>query len=125
MHGPNFDLTVTEITTNNADHTFVTSTESVIVPNGGAAVITKDEAYGTWHLEGNIVTTEFLKSTFLSSSDPSVGKEIGQRIQDEQLKKKSIYQSRILELSDDKSRSIPVNPMYKEAAVESSCHRIR
>lgn len=61
---------------------------------------------------------------FLSASDPSVTKKAGQKAQDEQLAKKSVYESRILEFNGTYSRSIPINSMYKDAAVESTCERI-
>lgn len=124
MHGPDFDLKVTEKTTNNADHTFITTTTSVITPHGGTEATHIDEAIGTWRLNGDIVTSALSKSTFLSSSDPTFDKEMGQQIQDAQLRKKSIYQSRLLEITANRSRSITTDSMYKEAEVESVCHRI-
>ena len=69
------------------------------------------------------MTSTVQRVELLTSSDPSITKEIGQQAQDAQVRKKSIYQSRILEFTGHSSRSIPVNSMYKEAAVESTCER--
>ncbi len=124
MHGPGFDLVVTVRTTNRPDHTYTSLTTSVITPHGKSPVTNKDQAYGTWRLDGGIVTSSVQRVEFLSSSDPTFSKELGQKIQDDQLRKKSTYQSRILEFDGEVSRSIPVNSLYKEAIVESSCRRV-
>lgn len=124
MHGPNFDLKVTVQTTNRPDHTYASLTTSVITPHGKSPVTNKDQAHGTWRLDGDIITSTVQQVEFLSSSDPTFSKELGQKVQDDQLRKKSTYQSRILEFNGDVSRSIPVNSLYKGAVVESSCRRI-
>ncbi|WP_234340111.1 hypothetical protein, partial [Xanthomonas citri] len=61
---------------------------------------------------------------FLSSSDPTFSNELGQQIQEAQLKKKSVYKSHIPDFDGNTSRTMTVDPMYKEAAVESSCTRV-
>jgi len=124
MHGPNFDVAVTTRTTNRPDHTYTSLTTSVITPTGQPPVTNKDQADGTWSLDGDIITSTVQRVEFQSSSDPTISKWLGQQIQDAQLKKKSVYQSRILEFDGTTSRSTPVNPMYKEAGVESSCKRV-
>jgi len=124
MQGPNFDLVVTTRTTNNHDHTYSSLTTSVITPHGQSAVTNKDIAYGSWRLEADVVTSKVERVQFLSSSDPSFSSELGQQIQEAQLKKKSVYQSRVLDFDGNTSRSVPVDSMYKEAVVESSCRRV-
>ena len=124
MHGPNFDLVVTTRTTNNPDHSYSSLTTSVITSHGQAPITNKDIAYGLWRLEGDVITSVVEKVQFLSSSDPSLSNEQGQLIQEAQLKKKSVYKSRILDFNGNTSRSVPVDSMYKEAAVESSCRRV-
>ena len=124
MHGPNFDIVVTMETTNAADNTYTSLTTSAISPHGKDPITTKDRAFGTWQLDGDVITSHVQKVEFLSSSDPSISNEFGQQVQDAQLKKKSTYHSRILEFTGDTSRSVPVNSMYKEAVVESSCERV-
>jgi hypothetical protein len=124
MHGPNFDLLVTTRTTNNADHTYSSLTTSVVTPQGGLAVTNKDLAHGTWQLDGDVITSTVTRVEFLSSTDATISNKFGQDIQDAQLKKKSVYQSRIIHFDGQTSRSIPVNSMYKEAVVESSCKRV-
>ena len=123
MHGPNFDISVTTETANASDGTYSTLTTSVITPHGKPSITTTDRAWGTWLLEDDVITSTVQRVEFLTSSDPSITKEIGQQAQDAQVRKKSTYQSRILEFTGHFSRSIPVNSMYKEAAVESSCER--
>jgi hypothetical protein len=124
MHGPNFDVAVTTRTANRPDHTYSSLTTSVITPQGQLPITNKDQADGTWSLDGDIITSTVQRVEFLSSSDPKITKWLGQQIQDAQLKMKSVYQSRILIFDGITSRSVPVNSMYKEAVVESSCKRV-
>jgi hypothetical protein len=124
MHGTSFDLVITVRTTNRPDHTYTSLTTSVITPHGKSPVTNKDQAHGTWRLDGDMITSTVQQVEFLSSSDPTFRKELGQKIQDDQLGKKSTYQSRILEFDGHVTRSIPVNSLYKEAVVESSCRRV-
>lgn len=123
IHGPNFDIAVTTETSNASDGTYSTLTTSIITPHGKPPITTTDRAWGTWLLENDVITSTVQRVEFLTSSDPSITKEIGQQAQDAQVRKKSSYQSRILEFTGRSSRSIPVNSMYEEAAVESSCER--
>ena len=124
MRGPDFDVVVTTRTINRADHTYTSLTTSVITPKGQPALINKDQADGTWSLDGDIITSSVQRVEFLSSSDPKISKWRGQQIQDAQLKNKSVYQYRILAFDGITSRSVPVNSMYEEAVVESSCKRV-
>lgn len=124
MQGPNFNVLVTVRTTNNADHTYSSHTTSVITPDGKPAITNKDVAYGTWRLENDVITSTVERVQFLSSSDPSFSNFVGQQIQDAQLKMKSVYKSRVIAFDGNTSRSIPVDAMYKEAVVESSCRRL-
>lgn len=124
IHGSNFDLVVTTRTTNNSDHTYSRLTTSVITPHGQVAVTNKDISLGSWHLEGDVVTSVVERVQFLSSSDPTFSEELGQDIQEAELRKKSVYKSRILDFNGKTSRSIPVDTMYEEASVESSCWRV-
>ncbi|WP_226467691.1 hypothetical protein [Luteimonas panaciterrae] len=124
MHGPNFDLVVTTRTTNNSDHTYSSLTTSVITPHGKHAITNKDLAYGSWRLEKGVVVSVVERVQFLSSSDPTFKNELGQKIQDDLLKKKSVFKSRILYFDGNISRSIPIDSMYKEAEVESTCRRV-
>lgn len=124
MHGPHFDIAVTTETSNAADGTYSTLTTSVITPHGKPSITTTDRAWGTWQLDDGVISSTVQRVEFLSSSDPSITKEIGQQAQDAQVRKKSSYQSRILEFTGRSSRSIPVDSMYKEAVVESSCERV-
>ena len=124
MQGPGFTVTVTDQTTKLPNGTYTGHTSTVISAPGKPALTLQDRSNGTWELSGDVVRTHVLRAEFLSASDPSITQEEGQKAQNDQLAKKSVYESRILELSGKRSRSIPVNSMYKEAAVESSCERI-
>lgn len=124
MQGPGFTVTVTDETTKFPDATFTGYTRTVISAPGKAPLTLQDRSSGTWELVGDVVRSRINHVEFLSAPDPSVTKEAGQRAQDEQLAKKSVYESRILEFDGTHSRSIPVNSMYREAAVESTCERI-
>ncbi len=124
MQGPGFTVTVTDVTTKLPDGTYTANTSTVIAPPGKPSITLQDRSNGTWKLAGDIVTSHVTGVEFLSASDSSVTKEAGQKAQDDQLAKKSVYESRILEFTGNRSRSIPVNSMYKEAAVESTCERI-
>lgn len=124
MHGPGFDVSVSTETVNDADHRYTSTTTSVITAPGKKPVTAKDLSFGTWRLDGDIITTHVERVQFVSFSDPALSNELGQRMHDAQLRKKSTYQSRILAFDGRKSRSIPINSMYKEAVVESSCERL-
>lgn len=125
MQGPGFTVTVIDETTKLPNGTFTGHTRSVISAPGKAPLTLQDRSSGTWELVGDVVRSRINHLEFLSASDPSVTKEAGQKAQDEQLAEKSVYESRILEFNGTHSRSIPVNSMYKEAAVESTCERIQ
>jgi hypothetical protein len=124
MHGPNFDLVATSEITNGADNTYTELTTSVFTPHGKAPITSTDRSFGTWRLDGDVITTDVREAEFLSSSDPSISIERGQKALEAQLNKKSTYQSRVLEFTGNTLRRIPVNSMYKEAVVESSCERV-
>lgn len=124
MQGPGFTITVTDETTNFSDGTYTGHTGTVIFAPGKPAVTLRDRSSGTWELVGDVVRRRVDRNEVLSSSDTSVTKEAWQKAQDEQLAKKSVYESRILKFSGARWRSIPVNSMYKEAVVESTCERI-
>ena len=124
MQGPGFTVTVTDETTKLSDGTYSGHSSTVISAPGKPALTLPDRSSGTRELVGDVVKSRIDQIEFLSASDPSITKEAGQRAQDEQLAKKSVYESRILEFTGTRSRSIPVNYMYKEAAVESTCERI-
>ena len=124
MQGPGFTVTVTDETTKLRDGTYTAYTTTVIAAPGEAPITLQDRSNGTWELKGDVIRTHVIRSEFLSASDPSITKEAGQKAQDDQLAKKSVYETRILELTSTRSRSIPINSMYKEAAVESRCERI-
>jgi hypothetical protein len=123
MQGPRFTLTVNEETNTRSDGTISTQTTTVISAPGKTDITLKSRISGTWELSGSIFRARILSAEFLSASDPSITKEAGQKAQDDQLAKKSVYETRILELTSSSYRSIPVNSMYKEAVVESSCKR--
>lgn len=123
MKGPQFEMTVVIVTKYAADGTFESTTSSVIAPSGQSAISQIDSARGSWKLDGTILSSSFKDSKFISSSDPSISQEFGQKIQDDQLRKKSVYKSEILEIGQTSMRMIPVESEYAEAVVESVCKR--
>ena len=123
MKGPQFEMTVVIVTKYASDGTFESTTTSVITPSGKAAISLVDLARGSWKLDGTILSSSFKDSQFISSSDPSISQEFGQKIQDDQLRKKSVYKSEILEIGQASMRMIPVESEYAEAVVESACKR--
>ncbi|WP_408952203.1 hypothetical protein [Lysobacter sp. Hz 25] len=117
-------MAVSTETINRADGRYTSLTTSVITPHGKSPVVIQDRASGIWLLEGDILASEVQEVKFLSSSDPSISNERGQKMQDDLLKKKSIYRSRILKFTRRTLRIIPVEPTDKEAEVESLCKRV-
>lgn len=124
MRGPNFDVAVTSRTTYDVDYNFSSHTTSVITPDGQPAITNQDVAHGTWRMEGHVITSKVERVRFLSSSDPGIIIALGQQIQDDQLKTKSVYKSRVIAFDGTTSRSIPVDALHKEAVVETSCRRL-
>lgn len=123
MHGPKFDIVVSSRTTNRPDHTATTVTTSIITPHGAPPITNIDEATETWAIDGDLVTRIVSKIRFISSTDPRITPEIGQQIVDDQVARKSVYQSRILGIKGRVLRSIPFNATQKQAEVESTCSR--
>jgi hypothetical protein len=125
MHGPTFDVVESSTTVNRADHTFYSSSRSIITAPGKAPISIADQSRGTWRLDDHVVVRAVQELKFVSSSDPTLGKAQGQAIEDAQLHKKSVYKSRILQIDNRSARSIPVESTYKEAVVESTCKRTK
>jgi hypothetical protein len=123
MQGPGFTVTVSETTTNSPAGTFTTDTTTVIAAPGKEPLTLLSRSSGKWELAGDVLRTHFERAEFLSASDPSISHEEGQKAEDDQLKNKSTYEARIIGIEGGRYRSVPVNPMYKEAAVESHCAR--
>ena len=124
MHGPGFDLSVSTQTINRADGSYTSLTTSEITRHGESPVVMRDRASGSWRLEGDILISTVRQVEFLSSSDPSIGNELGQKMQDDLIRQKSVYRSRILAFAGDALRVVPLGAKYKEAEVESVCKRI-
>lgn len=79
---------------------------------------------GTWRLEGAILTWAYQESKFVSSSNPAITPEIGQKVEDEEMRKKSVFKSKILEVTPDSLRRISVESAHPEAVVEVKCRRV-
>ena len=123
MKGPQFEMTVVIVTKYTANGTFESITTSVITPSGKPAISLVDSARGSWKLDGAVLSSAFKDSKFISASDPSISQEFGQKIQDDQLRKKSVYKAEILEIGQASMRVIPVESEYAEAVVASTCKR--
>ncbi len=123
MQGSGFTVTYSEQITWEGGGTYVSYGATVMATPNKVPVTLTDRSNGTWKLEDGIIETHVLRSQFLSASDPAVTREAGQKAHDDQIKKKSVYQNRILEHTADRYRTFPVNAMYKEAEVELSCDR--
>ncbi len=124
LHGPDFELVVSERTTRQADGRYTGLTISVITPQGVAPVTNRDAAEGLWRLEGDVLVSTVQRVRFLSSSDPAFSHALGQRILDAEREKKSVYRSRILAFDGTIARAIPVDSLYEAAEVESTCRRL-
>ena len=124
MHKGNLDLVLTTLTTYSPDLTFVSLSTSVMTFTGKAPITNKDQAYGTRSLKGDTMTFATKRVEFLSSSEKSISRELGQKINNDFLLLEPTSQSRIIHFDGKTSRSFLIEPMYKEAQVESSCRRI-
>lgn len=123
MKGPQFVMSVVSVTTRAADGTFVSKSTSIITPDDQSPKTLIDASRGTWKLEGTTLVSTFLESRFVPSEDKSVPTEIGQKILDDELRKKSVFKSKVLDVTSKAMRSIPVDSAYPEAVVESTCRR--
>lgn len=124
MHGPNFDIVVTSRTSNRPDHTSTTLTTSIITPHGAGPITNIDEATETWAIDGDVITRTVSKIRFVSSTDPKITPAVGQQIMDDQIARKSVYQSRVVGIDGKYVRSVPFNATHKQAEVESTCRRL-
>jgi hypothetical protein len=123
MKGPKFQMSVVSVTTRAADGTFVTKGTSTITPDGQTPKTLIDASRGTWKLEGTTLISTFLESRFVPSADRSIPTEIGQKVLDDELRKKSVFKAKVLAITATSMRSIPVDSAYVEAVVESTCRR--
>lgn len=116
-------MNVTSVTKFEADRTFVTMVTNVIKPIDRSAVTIVSSARGTWRLDGSTLISDYQESKFISSSDPTISAERGQQVEDDEMRKKSVFKSKILEVSRESMHRIPVDSAYPEAVVESRCRR--
>lgn len=123
MKGPQIVISVTSVTKFAPDLSFVSTTTNVIKPSSRSAVTVVNSSRGTWRLEGTTLIWAYQESKFISSSDPFISAEIGQKVEDDELRKKSVYKSEILEVTRQSMRRIPVDSAYAAAVVEASCRR--
>lgn len=123
MKGPDFVMSVVSATKFGADRTFVNMTTNLIEPAGKSAITIITSSRGTWRMEGTTLVWIYQESKFISSSNPAITPELGQKFEDDDLRKKSVYKSKILEISQDLLRRIPINSAHPEAVVEARCRR--
>ena len=124
MKGPEFVSNVTSVGIFAADRTFVGMTTNVIKPSGRSAITVVNSSRGNWRLEGTTLFWIYQESKFISASDPNITAEMGQKVEDDEMRKKSIFKSEILEISRESMRRIPVDSAYAAAVVETRCKRI-
>ncbi|HEY0334090.1 MAG TPA: hypothetical protein VGC74_10320 [Stenotrophomonas sp.] len=124
MHGANSDVSRTTRTINNRDGSYSTLSTSLITPHGGTPVTNLDITKGGWQIVGEVVTSTVEDVMFVSSTDPAYSRDEGQRVLEAEAKKRSVFESRILEIDDRSSRAVPVSPKDKEAEVVSTCKRV-
>lgn len=109
LHGTGFDVAVSTDTTYRADRRFDTLTRSVITRAGHAPVTTQDRAEGTWTLAGDVLRTTVSRATFLSSSDPAISRRAGQQLQDAQLRRRAVFETRLRRVDATHWRASPVD----------------
>lgn len=80
----------------------------------------KWSSIGSWEFRDSVLYTSNSKETFISSDNQKITKEIGQRILDDESKKKSESSAKITFLPDGITRR-PVDPIYEEADIEVKC----
>ena len=125
MKGPGFVLELSYVTERTANLTFFTTATGVHTFTGRAPITIVDTSQGTWRLEGSTIIWTTKEVKFVSSSDPIVTSERWQKIQDDQLAKKAIDKSKVLEIDAQSMRTIPVDSEYQDAMVGTKCVRIK
>jgi len=119
LHGNGFDVSVSTDSTYRADRRFETLTRSVITRAGRTPVTTQDRAEGTWSLSGDVLRTTVRRAVFLSSSDPSISVREGQALQDAQLRRRAVYETRVQRRDATHWRTTPVG----DTGASASCTR--
>ena len=117
-------VTVETLNHNYRDGKFETLTTSVITPKGESSITTQDRTWGTWKAQDGEYISSVDGVQFLSSSDPTLSLEFGQKVHERELAKKSTYRSKVLILTETETITIPVDSLYKEAEVENRCKRV-
>ena len=126
MNGPipGSTISVVDQTTRFADGSFSGETTTVISVPGQEPMELLDRSSGEWKFDADVLSVQVKTDVFVSASDPSISQEIGQKALDDQLSRKSVYQSRILTFDGTSLRTFPVGSMFKEAEVETKCERL-
>jgi hypothetical protein len=125
MKGPGFVLALSYVTERTANLTFFTTVTGVHTFAGRAPITIVDTSQGTWRLEGSTVIWDTKAVKFISSSDPIITSERWQKIQDDQLAKKSIDKSKVLEIDAQSMHTVPVDSQYQDAMVGTKCVRVK
>jgi hypothetical protein len=123
IEGERFKITALETSTYLTDGGYRSSSELTVRLAGGKVVKTRDRSFGNWALKRGIIEIDYRKVEFLSSDDPAYTVEMGQRDSDAQQKKKNWAKYKIMDLNE-KLILLPVETMYKAAAVKITCVRI-
>ena len=119
LHGTGFDVTVSTDTTYRSDARFETLTRSVIARAGHAPVTTQDRAEGTWSLAGDVLRTTVQRVKFIASSDPAITVAAGQKLQDAQLRQRSVFETRLRRIDAQHWTTSPVG----DSGAQASCTR--
>jgi hypothetical protein len=123
MAGPGFDVILSYTIDYLKDGSYREMSDSTVKAASGRTVKTRSSGQGAWTLNKGIIETRGGKSEFLSSDDPAYTVEMGQGHLDAENKKKNWSKSQILALDAKQLRKIPIEVMYKQAAVEVNCLR--
>ena len=123
MKGADVTVTTTYIIERLPDMTFTTKATTQVEPDRRQAFTFNTFDRGTWRVDGATIVSTYVESTFISSSNPRVTTEIGQKIIDDEQRKKPVSASRVVHLDAKSMSTVSVKPLNPEAAVRSFCKR--
>lgn len=123
MKGPNLTVTVNWTAEYLANNTYIELTNSQIDPTDRPSFSTVNRSEGRWNVKGDVLETQSTKEQFISATDPSISKALGQKVMEDQVIAKPISLSRILKLNSKELHTFPINAKHKEAEITTYCIR--
>jgi hypothetical protein len=119
-----YNVTVNEYPVYEANGNFFEISEATIEYPNGFSFTFETKLTGTWVLNNKVLDIKFKQAEFLSSDNPQITNQKGQKIADDQFNKKNWAKSEVTFIGE-KFKYKPIDPMYKEANMVVTCGKAK